>query len=139
MERYLGRFAPQVYAVLRIFTGLCFAMHGSQKVLGWPGGMPAGELPLIAVVAGWMELVGGLLIAIGLFTSVVAFLCSGQMAVAYWMGHALPSGAKWYSPLENQGELAALFSFVFLYIAARGAGIWSVDSLRKKRVSPSPR
>lgn len=125
----LKRFEPQSYALLRVVAGLMFAMHGSQKLLGWPANAAAGGgggLPPMIVAAGAIELIGGLLILAGLFTSVAAFISSGQMAVAFFMAH-FPNG---WNPLLNQGELAALYSFVFLFIATRGSGIWSIDSLR---------
>jgi putative oxidoreductase len=120
MERFLGRYAPHLYALLRIIAGLMFAMHGTQKLFGWPGDQPRAGDPLM-VAAGVIELVCGVLIAIGLFTSFAAFLASGQMAVAYFMKHA--PEAFW--PILNKGELAALYSFLFLFFAAHGAGIWS--------------
>ena len=128
----LNRFEPQFYALLRIVAGLMFAMHGSQKLLGWPpsemkGG--GGGLPPMMMAAGVIELVGGILIAIGLFTWLAAFISSGEMAAAFFMAHA-PHGLI---PLVNKGELAVLYCFVFLYMAARGSGIWSVDSLRGAR------
>jgi putative oxidoreductase len=130
----LNRIAPQTYAILRVVAGLMFAMHGSQKLLGWPAreGGGGGELPPLMMLAGTIELVGGLLIAIGLFTTVAAFLASGQMAVAYFMAHAPQSPL----PLQNRGELAALYCFVFLCIAANGAGIWSAAGARTPRAVP---
>ena len=123
----IGRYAPQLFAVLRIVAGLMFAMHGTQKLFGWPGGKePAGAAMM--KVAGAIELVGGLLIAIGLFTGIAAFICAGQMAAAYFMAHARQN----FWPVLNQGELAALYCFVFLYIAAHGAGMWSVDAARNR-------
>ena len=126
MERVLGRFAPQIYALLRIVAGLLFACHGAQKVFGAFGGqqMPMTSLP---GVAGIIELVAGLLIAIGLFASIAAFISSGEMAAAYFMAHA----PKAPLPIENGGELAVLYCFLFLYIAARGSGVWSVDAARR--------
>ena len=124
MERFIGRFAPHLYAVLRFFAGTMFFLHGSQKIFGWPGEKMA-SLPTIAVAAGWIELIAGALIAVGLFGSIAAFLASGEMAVAYWMGHGL-QGSFW--PTVNKGELAVLYCFVFLYFAAVGSGIWSIDS-----------
>lgn len=131
MERFLGRFAPHLYAILRIIAGLLFAMHGTQKIFKWPIPPPGGgggPLPPLMVAAGWIEIIAGLLIAIGLFASLAAFITSGEMAVAYFMAHAPQS----FWPLVNQGELAVLYCFLFLYIAAAGAGIWSIDHARKR-------
>ena len=132
MAELIGRFSAQTFALLRIVAGLMFAMHGSQKLLGWPP-MPAGmagPLPPLMKVAGGIELVCGLLIAIGLFTGIVAFIASGEMAAAYFMGHA-SHGSFW--PLENQGELAVLYCFLWLFVAAHGAGIWSIDNALRHR------
>jgi len=130
----LGRFTPQLYALLRIVTGLMFAMHGSMKLLGWPpmpgGGGGGGHLPPLMMVAGVIELVGGLLIAIGLMTDWAAFIASGEMAAAYFMGHAAKGGLN---PLENKGELAVVYCFLFLFMAGYGSGIWSVDAARRRR------
>jgi putative oxidoreductase len=126
MERILGRYAPQFFALLRLAAGLMFAMHGTQKLFGWPGGKDPMKVPLMQF-AGGVELVCGLLIAIGLLTGWAAFLAAGEMAAAYFMGHA--RGGFW--PILNQGELAALYCFLFLFIAAHGAGIWSVDGARR--------
>ena len=118
----LARLSEPVYAAFRVVAGAMFAMHGAQKVLGAFGGQtqPVGSLPWIA---GVIELVCGILIAIGLLAGLAAFIASGEMAAAYFMAHA-PQGSN---PLQNQGELAVLYCFVFLYIAARGAGSISVD------------
>ena len=129
MERFLGRFAPQLFAILRIVAGLMWMMHGTQKIFGWPGQGGGGDLPPLMKAAGWIEIIAGALITIGLFGSLAAFIASGEMAVAYFKAHA-PNG---FWPTENQGELAVLYCFLFLYIAAAGPGIWSVDALRRKR------
>ena len=122
MERFIGRFAPHLYAVLRIVAGLMFAMHGTQKLFGWPGGKePTADT--IMKLGGAIEVVTGLLIAIGLFTGFAAFLASGEMAVAYFWKHA-PNG---FWPILNHGEDAVLYCFLFLFMAAYGSGIWSVD------------
>lgn len=128
MDRFLGNYAPHIYALLRIVAGLLFAMHGTQKLFGWPGDGNTVELASMMGLAGIIELVGGLMIAFGVFASWAAFIASGEMAVAYFMAHA--PQAMW--PLQNQGELAVLYCFLFLYIAARGAGIWSVDGARPR-------
>ncbi len=127
MEKYLGKFSPQIYALLRIVAGFCFAMHGSQKLFGWPGDKEAVDIGSMMGVAGIVELVGGILIMIGLVASIAAFISSGQMAVAFFMVH-VPQD---WNPLLNGGELALIYCFLFLYIASRGAGIWSVDASRK--------
>ena len=129
MDNYLGKFSHYFYALLRIVAGVMFAMHGSQKLLAWPGDKPALELFSLMGFAGIVELIGGILIAIGLFASWAAFIASGQMAFAYFMAHA-PEGPL---PILNKGELAVLYCFVFLFIAANGSGVWSVDALRKSR------
>lgn len=122
MKPILSRVEGPVYALLRIVAGLMFAQHGAQKLLGVLGGRQA-DLFSQMWIAGVIELVGGVLVAVGFLASPVAFVCAGQMAVAYWTAHA-PQSA-W--PVRNGGELAALYCFVFLYIAARGAGRWSID------------
>jgi putative oxidoreductase len=132
MDTVIGRFSPQVFAVFRIVVGVLFAFHGLQKLFGWPPmkGGGGGPLPTILVVGGCIELAGGLLIAIGLLTGWAAFICSGEMAVAYFMAHASKGGPI---PIVNGGELAAVYSWVFLYIAAHGAGVWSIDSMIRRR------
>jgi putative oxidoreductase len=120
---FLHGYEPQTYALLRIVTGFLFLWHGMQKLFGFPGQMPPGAPAFIIWVAGPIELVGGVLVMIGLFTRGAAFLASGLMAFAYWMGH----GTKALLPVQNQGELAVIYCFVLLFISARGAGIWSLD------------
>ena len=128
MEGFLGMYSPHFYAILRIVAGLLFAMHGSQKLLGWPGNGQTVELASLMGAAGIIELVGGLMIAFGLFTSIAAFIASGEMAVAFFMMHF----PEHWNPLVNKGELAVLYCFLFLYMAARGSGIWSIDAARHK-------
>ena len=123
MATLLGRYSPQTYALLRIVAGLLFAMHGSQKLLGIPAGMPSPPLMSMLGLAGAIELVCGLMIALGWLTGYAAFLASGQMAAAYFIAHA-PGGPL---PILNRGELAVLYCFLFLYMAAQGSGIWSID------------
>jgi putative oxidoreductase len=122
--RFLSRYADHLYAVLRIVAGFLFLLHGAQKLFGVLGGqqVSAADAPLM-FLAGIIELVGGALIMVGLFTGVAAFIASGEMAVAYFMVH-VPMG---FWPILNQGELAALYCFLFLYIAARGSGPLSLD------------
>ncbi|MEM7411219.1 MAG: DoxX family protein [Myxococcota bacterium] len=123
MASFMRPFQSQVYAVFRIVVGFLFLWHGTQKLFGFPAAAREGTPAFITYVAGPIELVGGILVMIGFFTSWAAFLCSGLMAAAYWMAHGLQD----VFPLNNGGELAALYCFAFLFIAARGAGIWSVD------------
>ena len=132
-----SRVVPIAYFLLRVVAGLLFFQAGSMKHLGWFGGVPGSggaPVPLLTQVgiAGVLEVYGGIAVMLGLFTRPVAFLLSGEMAVAYWQFHA-PNGA-W--PIVNHGEAAVLFCFIFLYMAARGGGEWSVDSLLKKRRNP---
>jgi putative oxidoreductase len=122
MERVLGRFGPQLYALMRIVTGLLFACHGAQKLFGVLGGQQAALVSQNGL-AGVIEFVGGLMIAVGFMTGTVAFIASGEMAYAYFKAH-MPRGGF---PIQNGGELAVLYCFVFLYIASRGAGVWGVD------------
>jgi putative oxidoreductase len=130
MDRYLGRYSEYVYALLRIIVGLMFACHGAQKVLGLFGGMngSSAEAATLLWWVGLIELVGGLLVAIGFLTSWAAFLCSGLMAFAYFVAHA-PQG---FFPILNKGEPAILYCFIFLYIATRGSGPLSVDASRRQ-------
>ena len=115
--------------VLRIVTGLLFWQHGAQKLFGWLSGNQVGNLMSQPGLAGILEFFGGILIVLGLFTRPVAFLLSGQMAVAYFQAHFPQS--IW--PIENRGELAALFSFVFLFLAANGGGAYSLDGLLRRK------
>jgi putative oxidoreductase len=121
MEKVLGRFAPQIYALLRIVAGLLFACHGIQKLFGLLGGTHVAFASKLGL-AGIIETVGGLMIATGFFASFAAFIASGEMAFAYFQVHA-PRGL-W--PIANGGELAVLYCFLFLYIASRGSGTWSL-------------
>lgn len=126
MERFLGKYSSHLYALMRIVVGLLFACHGSQKLFGIPGSKPV-QLASLDGVAGVIELVCGLMIAVGLLAGYAAFVASGQMAVAYFMRH-YPKG---FWPIANGGEAAALYCFVFLYIASQGSGSWSLDSARR--------
>jgi putative oxidoreductase len=127
MHALLGRFEPQFYAILRIVAGLLFACHGAQKLFGAFGGQATTDP--VMMFGGVIELVGGLLIAIGLLTSWAAFLASGMMAVAFFKVHFKADAPL---PINNGGELAVVYCFLFLYMAARGAGIWSVAAALKK-------
>jgi putative oxidoreductase len=122
MERLLGGISQHVYAVMRIVIGLLFACHGAQKLFGVLGRDPAPLFSLMGL-AGIIEFFGGLLVAVGLLAGYVAFVTSGEMAAAYFMAH-FPRG---FWPIENRGEFAVIYCFVFLYMATRGAGLWSMD------------
>ncbi|MGH6903840.1 MAG: DoxX family protein [Geminicoccaceae bacterium] len=117
--------APRVLSILRIVAALIFMEHGTQKLLGFPpSDSPGPALFSLMGLAGVLELVGGVLLLLGLFTRPVAFILSGQMAVAYWMAHAPQS----FYPVLNGGDAAILYCFVFLYLAAAGGGAWSLDN-----------
>ena len=127
LERFKG-WAPGILAIARILAGIMFVCHGAQKTLGAFGGMPPGAPQWIIWTAGPIELIGGILLTIGLFTRITAFICSGFMAVAYLYGHA--RGGFW--PTVNGGELAILYCWLFLFIAAQGPGWWALDGLRRR-------
>lgn len=128
MNRFFSTYNPQAYALMRMVTGFLFLWHGVQKLFGFPPGMPADVPAYIIYVAGPVELFCGLLVMIGFLTRAAGFLASGQMAAAYWIGH----GTQALLPIVNNGELAALYCFVFLFIATWGGGIWSVDAALKR-------
>ncbi len=121
---------PRALAILRIVTGLCFLAHGVVKLFGFPEGAQPGQQEIASLmgVGGVLELVGGALILLGLFTRPTAFVLSGMMAVAYWMFHA-PQGVY---PVINGGDAAILYCFIFLYLVASGPGAWSLDGTRKR-------
>jgi len=127
---FLKPYTEQLYALLRIISGLMFMLHGMQKIFGLFGGVPAEAPPFIVYGAGGIELVAGALIAIGLFAAPAAFIASGEMAVAFFLGHVVREGN--ILPITNHGELAALYSWLFVFMAAKGSGIWSVDAARGK-------
>ena len=126
----LNRFADPVYCLMRLIVGLNFASHGGQLIFGMFGGMPGSGGPLLQL-CGWICLVGGFLIAFGLFTRPAAFISSGTMAVAYFMVHAPRS----FFPIVNKGELAVFYCWFFLFVVLYGAGRWSLDALLFKRGS----
>ena len=128
MQSFMSGFNSQVYALMRGVTGFLFLCHGCQKLFGFPSAMPAGVPPFITYVAGPIELVCGALVMVGLLTRFAAFLASGHMAVAYWIAH----GTKALLPIQNNGELAVLYCFVFLFISTQGGGIWSIDAARNR-------
>ena len=123
--------SPRVLSILRIITALLFMEHGLMKLFHFPIAQPGAPepLPVMIMVAAWLEVIGGGLIALGLFTRAVAFICSGEMAVAYFMAHA-PQG---FFPAVNMGEGAILYCFIFLYLVFAGGGFWSLDAQVRKR------
>ena len=129
-DQLLDSWSPRLLSLLRIVTGFLFIPHGMQKLFGMPGGKEASELFSLMGFAGSLEFFGGILILLGLFTRLTAFILSGQMAFAYFMAHA-PKG---FLPIINNGELAVLYCFAFLYLCAAGPGPWSLDELRRKRL-----
>ena len=130
MEKLINAWSPRLLSIMRIVTGFLFMQHGGQKMFGFPAPQRS-EFDLFSLigVAGTLELFGGFLIVIGLFTRATSFLLSGLMAFAYFLAHA-PQG---FWPIGNKGELAALYCFVFLYLSAAGAGEWSIDHIRGGR------
>ena len=129
---FYATWTPRVLALLRIVTGYMFLLHGTSKFFGFPQPFPMQvQLFTLIGVAGVLELVGGTLVLIGLLTRPVAFILSGEMAVAYFMGHA-SKGSPLF-PMINGGELAVEWCFVFLFLAVAGAGAWSVDAARTRR------
>jgi putative oxidoreductase len=128
MRTFLAPYAEHLYALMRFMAGVLFIFHGTQKLFGWPGDKPAAELLTLRGLAGVIEVFGGAMIAIGLLAAWAAFIASGTMAVAYFLSHT--DGG--FLPIVNRGELAVLYCFVFLFIAAKGSGRFSVDALRGK-------
>lgn len=130
LDSFYSKWTPRLLSVLRIVAGFLIMQHGMQKLLGLPAPMPGGTVPLLSLfgVSGVLELVGGILILLGLFTRLAAFILSGELAVAYFMAHA-PQG---FWPLLNKGELAAIYSFVFLFLAVAGGGEWALDRLLRR-------
>ena len=129
----MSRFHGATLSLLRVVSAFLFFCHGAMKLLGWFGGAArTAPLGALAMTAGVLELFGGALLAFGLFTRPVAFILSGEMAVAYFKAHA--RGGFW--PIENHGELAVLYCFLFLFLSAAGGGSWSVDAWwRRPRIS----
>lgn len=126
---FLERWQPQLLAVLRIMAGLLFVEHGAVKLLHFPIAMalPPGPVGILLTVAGVIELVGGALLTVGVFTRLVAFIMSGEMAIGYFLSHF----PKSFFPLVNGGDAAVLYCFIFFYIFVAGGGCWSVDRLRR--------
>jgi putative oxidoreductase len=130
MDSFCQTWSPRLLSVLRIMTALLFLQHGTAKYLGFPHVAAFDDLQFLSLLgaSGVLELVGGVLMLIGLFTRPVAFILSGFMAVAYFLAHA----SQGFYPLLNQGELAVLYCFVFLYLSVAGGGAWSLDAARGK-------
>jgi putative oxidoreductase len=129
MQPFMSNFSSQGYALMRIIVGFLFLWHGTQKLFSFPSAMPEGVPAYIIYGAGPIELICGILVMIGLFTRYAAFLASGLMAAAYWIAH----GPNALLPIQNNGELAALYCFVFLFISTQGGGIWSIDAAQNRR------
>lgn len=125
VNEFLNGWSPRVLSILRFLAGFLMIWHGSQKLFGFPIALPAGAEGPVILIAGVIEFFGGLLILVGLLTRPIAFLMSGLMAAAYFMAHA--SGG--FLPIVNGGELAAIYSFLYLYLTFSGGGAWSLDSL----------
>jgi len=124
----LSRFADHVYCIARFIIGLMFACHGGQKLLGFPPAAHPGPLDTMGTIGGSIELVGGFLIAFGLFTRIAALIASGEMAVAYFMVHS----KMHFFPIINKGELAVVYCWFFLFVLFYGPGRWSIDALIRK-------
>jgi putative oxidoreductase len=125
MERFLGKYEPYLYGILRIIAGFLLVAHGTQKMLGFPPPKQPMALNGMLMVSGVIELIGGLMILLGLFAGIAAFIASGMLAVAYFFVHA-PNG---FFTILKGGELAVIYCLVLLYIASRGSGLLSIDSL----------
>ena len=142
---FLNNWSPQLLSLLRIVSGLCFMEHGCMKLLHFPAAAMPGPLPPMIMGAGAIELVGGALIVLGLFTKIAAFIASGEMAVAYFGAHATsllgmgPPHAPNFDPAANHGAEAALYAVIFLYLAAAGGGSIALDAVlnRKRGLDPA--
>ncbi len=134
---FLNRYADTVYCIMRLIIGLLFACHGGQKILGFPPGGHGGPTDAMGLLGAWIELAGGFLIAFGLLTRIAAFISSGEMAVAYFMVHA--NGGNF--PIQNHGEPAVIYCWIFLFMFFYGAGRLSIDALicrGREATTPTP-
>jgi putative oxidoreductase len=122
----LNRFADPVFCITRLIVGLLFACHGGQKILGFPPGGHGAPEDMLGMIGAWIELAGGFLIAFGFLTRLAAFICSGEMAVAYFMMH---HSASAFFPIQNHGEAAVFYCWFFYYTIFYGAGRWSIDAM----------
>lgn len=127
--KFLARYTEPIYSLFRFVLGFLFFFHGTQKLFGWPGNKPPVAFGDLMWFAGVIEMCGGAMIALGLLAGFAAFIASGTMAVAYFKAHA-PGG---FLPIVNKGELAVVYCFAFLYIAAHGSGLYSLDRLFTRR------
>ncbi len=141
----LDGWSPRLLSVLRVIAGLCFLEHGCMKLLHFPTAMMPGDLPPLLMVAGVIELVAGVLLVLGLFTKVAAFVASGEMAAAFFGFHAFnlfhmapPNTPMTIDPQANHGEAAALYAVIFLYLAAAGGGAWALDNVVRRRRGLDP-
>lgn len=132
----LSAYAPRALAVLRLMAGLLLLEHGTSKFFGFPVPFPMpGQLPPMLIAAGTIEIIAGGLVALGLFTRLAAFVASGEMAVAYFIGHA----SKGFWPVGNMGDAAILYCFIFLYLVFAGPGSWALDNLRHGKADGAAR
>jgi len=136
MSARLAQFAPRMLSILRIMAALIFLEHGTQKLLGFPPGsaMPMPAPFTLFWFAGLIEMIPGALLALGLFSRTAAFVAAGEMAFAYFIGHA----SRGFFPANNMGDAAILYCFVFLYLSAAGPGPWSLDAMRGRGRLPQP-
>ena len=132
-NKTLTRYEPIVLSIFRIMVGLLLFQYGVAKILKFPVLPYFANIPPLIVAAGWIELVLGALLILGLFTRPVAFVLSGQMAFAYFMGHMFKAATPVFIPLLNGGNAAILFCFACLYLACAGGGPWSLDAMMRKR------
>jgi putative oxidoreductase len=136
----LSRFQPRILSILRIIAAIVFVPHGLQKALGLFGGLPAtlpANIAIMLKTAGWIETIGGTLLLLGLMTVPVAFILSGEMAAAFFIGHVAQRG-NLLVPMANGGEPAVLYCFIFLYLATSGGGPWSMDRALGRDTTPEP-
>ena len=134
LDSLLGRRSDQVLGIVRIVSAYIFMLHGTQKMFSFPT-EPFREYSLMTLspgLAGLLEVFGGALLLVGLFTRPVAFVLSGLMAFAYWMSHAFREGGSWIFPITNGGDSSILYCFLFLYIATVGGGAWALDNVLRK-------
>ena len=143
MMGFLDSWSPRLLSFLSLIAGLCFLEHGAMKLLHFPAPFMPGPLPPMLVVAGGIELIAGALLVVGLFTRIAAFIASGEMAVAYFAFHVfnafhgMPPGTPVsFDPQANHGVEAALYAVIFLYIAAAGGGVWSLDAAFARKAVP---